>query len=189
MELWYAIKLYVIDSLAEIVTGMVGRTFCNDPSARNAYSRGSFSHVFELDSTYLTTTQRLHAFETHLNTSEFQARELLETQAMHAKAIETQAQAQEALGASAKVVFAILEKLTTRAAYLESILEETANRFNDLQHIDGFFGMKISAWTAFSLLFSVIAVQNPKVAVITFAFAGGLYATVLERYISNISQF
>ncbi|OKL55663.1 hypothetical protein UA08_08963 [Talaromyces atroroseus] len=130
---------------------------------------GRFATIYQQETLIL---ERLHAFETHLNKSEVQARELLKTQTVHARAIESQAQAQEALGASAKVVFAILEKLTTRAANLETILEETADRFNDLQHLDGLFGIKISAWTAFSLLLSVIAVQNPKVAAVTFAFAG-----------------
>lgn len=87
---------------------------------------------------------------------------------MHAKAIETQAQAQEALGASAKVAFAILEKLTTRAANLESILEETAGRFSQFQNLDRLVGIK----TAFSFVVAFMAVQNPKLAVLMIAFAG-----------------
>lgn len=103
---------------------------------------------------------------------------------MHAKAIQTQAQAQEALSASAKAVHAMLEKVTTRAATLESILDETADRFNDFQNGNGLFGIK----TVFSFLLSMVAVQNPKVAVITVFFTGKYCNVTLERFIFNASQ-
>ncbi|EED23402.1 nuclear membrane fusion protein Kar5, putative [Talaromyces stipitatus ATCC 10500] len=130
--------------------------------------------------------ERLQSFETHLEESEARASRLLETQAHHAKAIETQAQAQEALGANTKIVFALLEKLTVRAANLESILEETASKFKDFQEMDGLFGLNISLWTALSLLLTLFAVQNPKMAGIISVFAG---FALVSRAISYITHF
>jgi hypothetical protein len=118
--------------------------------------------------------------------SEARATKLLETQTYHAKAIETQAQAQEALGANTKIVYALLEKLTARAANLESLLEETASKFKGLQELDGLFGLNISLWTVFSLLAPLLAIQNPKMAGIISVFAG---LALVSRAISYISPF
>ncbi|KAL3709710.1 hypothetical protein TMatcc_003501 [Talaromyces marneffei ATCC 18224] len=130
--------------------------------------------------------ERLQTFETHLEKSEARAARLLETQTYHAKAIETQAQAQEALGAHTKVVFALLEKLTARAANLESMLEETGAKFKGLQALDGLFGLNISLWTVLSLLVTLLAVQNPKMAGIISVFAG---FALVSRAISYITPF
>lgn len=118
--------------------------------------------------------------------SEARAARLLETQTYHAKAIETQAQAQEALGAHTKVVFALLEKLTARAANLESMLEETGAKFKGLQALDGLFGLNISLWTVLSLLVTLLVVQNPKMAGIISVFAG---FALVSRAISYITPF
>jgi hypothetical protein len=131
-------------------------------------------------------SQRLQSFEAHLEKSEARATRLLETQINHAKAIETQAQAQEALGANTKIVFALLEKLTSRAASLESMLEEIASKFRGLQEIDGLFGVNISLWTVLSLLVTLLAVQNPKMAGIISVFAG---FALVSRAISYVTPF
>lgn len=101
-----------------------------------------------------------------------QARELLQTQTLQAEAIETQARAQEALGASTRIAYAMVDKLTTRAAQLETTLEETAARFDDIPALNSLFGIKVSAWTICSLLLSIIAVQNPRWVMPLFALAG-----------------
>ncbi|KAH8704917.1 putative nuclear membrane fusion protein Kar5 [Talaromyces proteolyticus] len=116
--------------------------------------------------------ERMHSFEAHLEKSNHQAKELLETQTMQVKTMETQARAQASLSASTKAANTLLDKLTTRAAKIESVLEETASRFDDISSLGSFFGVKVSAWTISSLLFSVIAVQNPRVAVILLVFSG-----------------
>jgi uncharacterized membrane protein YqjE len=107
-----------------------------------------------------------------LEHSNDQAKELLQTQTLHAEAIATQARAQEALGVSTRVAYAMVDKITTRAAQLETVLEETAARFDDISALNNLFGMKISAWTISSLLLSIIAVQNPRWVMPLFALAG-----------------
>lgn len=102
------------------------------------------------------------------------AKELLETQTLQAKALATQSEVQEALGASAKVAQALLDQLTAKAANLETVLEDTAVRFNDLPVLSGILGIKLSPWTLCSLLFAIIAVQNPKAAVLV-VFCGGKF--------------
>lgn len=131
-------------------------------------------------------SQRLQTFETHLEQSEARATKLLETQTYHAKAIETQALAQEALGANTKIVYAQLEKLTARAVNLESMLEETASKFKGLQEVDGLFGLNMSLWTVLSLLVTLLAVQNPRMAGLISIFAG---FAMVSRAISYFTPF
>lgn len=128
------------------------------------------SHI--LNHGFADETQRLHAFEIHLDKSEARATQLLEIQTQHAKVIKTQTQAQEVLGVNAKIVHAMLEKVTSQVASLDSIIEETATRFKSLQYLDGVFGVNISFWTVFSLILSLMAAKSPRVAGIMSAFAG-----------------
>ncbi|KKA21557.1 Nuclear membrane fusion protein Kar5 [Rasamsonia emersonii CBS 393.64] len=118
--------------------------------------------------------ERLQSFESALDESGSKAKELLETQTLQAKALATQSEVQEALGASAKVAQALLDQLTAKAANLETVLEDTAVRFNDLPVLSGILGIKLSPWTLCSLLFAIIAVQNPKAAVLV-VFCGGKF--------------
>lgn len=131
-------------------------------------------------------SQRLQTFEAHLENSEARATRLLETQAYHAKAIENQARAQETLGANTKIVYALLEKLTARAANLESMLEETASKFRGIQELDGLFGLSMSLWTVLSLIIALLAVQNPKMAGILSVFAG---FALISRAVSYFTPF
>lgn len=91
---------------------------------------------------------------------------------LQAKALVTQSQVQEALGASAKVAQALLDQLTAKAANLETVLEDTTVRFNDLPIVSGVLGIRLSPWTLCSLLFAIIAVQNPKAAVLVVLCGG-----------------
>jgi hypothetical protein len=101
-----------------------------------------------------------------LDESGSKARELLETQTSQAKALVAQSQVQEALGHSAKVAQALLDQVASKAANLETILEDTAVRFTNIPVLSDIWGIRVSPWTLCSLLFSIIAVQNPKAAVL-----------------------
>ncbi|CRG84496.1 Nuclear fusion protein KAR5 [Talaromyces islandicus] len=126
--------------------------------------------------------ERLRDFETHLERSNDQAKDLLQTQALQAEAIDTQARAQDALGASTRIAYAMVDKLTARATQLETALEETAARFDDMSTLNSVFGIRISAWSICSLLLSIIAVQNPRWVMPIFALAG---LSLLYRASSN----
>lgn len=131
-------------------------------------------------------SQKLHTFEAHLENSEARATKLLETQLHHAKAIETQAKAQEVLGSNTKIVHALLEKLAERAANLEVMLEEAAYKFKGLQEMDSVFGVNMSLWTVISLLITILIVQNPRMAGILSIFAG---FALLSRAVSYFTPF
>jgi hypothetical protein len=89
--------------------------------------------------------------------------------------METQSREQEALGVRAKVTYALLEKLSSKAANLEAILEDTVTKFNDIPMVNDILGVRISPWTVCFALFSAIAIQNPKFAVILFVGFGESY--------------
>ncbi|GAM34197.1 nuclear membrane fusion protein [Talaromyces pinophilus] len=142
-----------------------------------------FAAIYQQENLIL---ERLQTFENHLEQSEARATKLLETQTYHAKAIETQARAQEALGANTKIVYALLEKLTARAANLESMLEETASKFKGFQELDGLFDLNMSLWTVLSLLVTLLAVQNPRMAGVISVFAG---FALVSRAVSYFTPF
>lgn len=118
--------------------------------------------------------------------SETRAAKLLETQITHAQALETQAQTQEALSNSAKFVFVLLDKLTDRAANLESMLQEVTSQWQGLQKVDGILGWALSIWTAIALIVTLYAIQNPKVAGLVSVVAG---FAVICKVVSYLSVF
>lgn len=60
---------------------------------------------------------------------------------------------------------ALLDKTTTAAANLQTMIDETTARYREFPALSGLFG-SYSAWTVCALLFSLLGAQNPKSAMV-----------------------
>jgi hypothetical protein len=96
-----------------------------------------------------------------------------------AQTLELHSKTQTDVGENAKIAQAMLERLTVKAANLETVLEEAVNKARDFPALGSIWGDQFSPWTLCSLLFACLAVQGPRMTL--FLLLGGCkYAFCLK---------
>jgi hypothetical protein len=85
------------------------------------------------------------------------------SQLLQAEALKAQSKAQETLRSSVKVAQALLDRLSSKAANIEVVLDETTQRLKELPAVGGVLAMRFP-WVLSILFFCIIAVQNPRAA-------------------------
>lgn len=98
--------------------------------------------------------------------SQIRATELLNAQNWQAQTLESHSRMQMDFGKNAKVAHAMLERLTSKAASLESVLEDAIHKAYDIPAFGGTWGFQFSPWTLCSLLFACLAVQSPRMTIL-----------------------
>lgn len=134
------------------------------------------------DEELANSTQHLRSFEAELAESRSHAKDLLDTQTSQVRVMKTHVEAQKLLGDSARVAEGLLDKVAAKAANIETILDDTTARFNELPLL----GMPISPWTICALLLCLMAMQNPKLATILFL-SGGKSTALNEKDTSTLT--
>lgn len=94
-------------------------------------------------------------------------------------------EAQKLLSDSARVAHGLLDKVTAKAANLETILNDAATHFNELPLL----GISISPWAVCALLLCLMAMQNPKLTAI-LVLSGGKLTRVpqIENAVSTLTD-
>lgn len=124
-------------------------------------------------------SQRLQFMEGALQTSQAKANELQQAQRLQAQALAAQAQAQQILQSSVQISQAWLDKVTSSAANLHSVIDEAATRY---QQTPGLRFASTSMWTMCLPFLLAIGSQNPKFAVsILFLIFGKCLASLVTR--------
>ncbi|OKP13158.1 hypothetical protein PENSUB_1258 [Penicillium subrubescens] len=115
---------------------------------------------------------RLQAMDTSMNEAQVKAVELQKAQRLQADALAIQEQAQEAIRFNTQVSQALLDRATTTAANLHTIIEEAAIKF---RQTPGLHQGGLSIWTVCLMLLILIGAQNFKAAFgLTFFIFGEL---------------
>ena len=96
---------------------------------------------------------------------------LHKSQLLQAEALKAQSKAQETLQSNVEISQALLDRLSSKAANLEIVLEESAQRFKELPGLGGIPATR-SPWVLSVLFFCIITVQNPRAAAMIFLGGG-----------------
>ncbi|OXV07727.1 hypothetical protein Egran_04507 [Elaphomyces granulatus] len=119
-----------------------------------------FTLIHRQEETFL---ERLQKFETSLSETEITADGVHKSQLLQAEALKAQSKAQETLRSNVKVAQALLDRLSSKAANIEVVLDETTQRLKELPAVGGVLAMRFP-WVLSILFFCIIAVQNPRAA-------------------------
>jgi hypothetical protein len=110
--------------------------------------------------------------DTSMNEAQVKAVELQKAQRLQADALAIQQQAQEAIRFNTQVSQALLDRATTTAANLHTIIDEAAIKF---RQTPGLHQGGLSIWTVCLMLLILIGAQNFKAAFgLTFFIFGEL---------------
>ncbi|KAJ5380598.1 uncharacterized protein N7496_003026 [Penicillium cataractarum] len=104
---------------------------------------------------------RLQAMDASMHKAQARANELQKAQRIQAEALTIQQQAQEAIRYNTQVSQALLDRATTTAANLHTIIDEAATKF---KQTPGLHQGGLSIWTVCLVLLIVIGAQNFKAA-------------------------
>lgn len=97
--------------------------------------------------------------------SELKAEGLRKAQVLQFEAITEQSQAHNNMQMNMRISQALLDKTTTAAANLQTMIDETTTRYREFPALSGLLG-SYSAWVVCALLLSLLCVQNPKTAMV-----------------------
>ena len=112
-----------------------------------------------------------------MNQAQVKANELQNAQSLHADALAIQQQAQEAIRFNAQVSQALLDRATTAAANLHTIIDEAAIKF---KQTPGLHQGGLSTWTVCLMLLILIGAQNFKAALGLTFFIFGTFGDLLR---------
>ncbi|CEO60488.1 hypothetical protein PMG11_05113 [Penicillium brasilianum] len=120
-------------------------------------------------------TERLQAMDASMHQAQTKADELQRAQSIQIEALAVQQQIQEAIRYDTQVSQALLDRATTTAANLHTIIDEAAVKF---KQAPGLHQGGLSIWTVCLMLVIVVGAQNFKAAFgLTFFIFGHLIAT------------
>lgn len=108
--------------------------------------------------------------------SEMKAQDLQRAQLLQSEVIAAQSQAQHNIQTDIQISQALLDKVISTAANLQTMVDETATKYRE-SPVLGALHRTYSAWTVCALLFSMLGAQNPKSALAVLFIGMGMFST------------